>query len=346
MPCLSLPKKNMEIFENYSLKNHNSFQLDASCRYFASCLVEEDLLQLIQTGSLINENVFLIGSGSNVLFTKDFDGLVVHYGFKSYDIISEENQYIDVKVGAGVVWDDFVSYCVENNWYGVENLSLIPGEVGACAVQNIGAYGVEICESILTVEGYDLLSGEKKNLAVKDCAYGYRDSIFKHALKGRFMITSVIFRLSKDKKFVLEYGDVKKELEKYPELNLDSVREVIIGIRNAKLPDPKVLGNAGSFFKNPVISSSQYMDLKAKYPEIPSYIIDDHTYKIPAGWLIEKSGWKGKSHGNAAVHEKQALVLVNKGDATGNEIWTLAQKIVESVKSQFNIEISPEVIVL
>jgi UDP-N-acetylmuramate dehydrogenase len=263
---------------------------------------------------------------------------------KKHEIVYEDDEAVHVRVGAGEVWDDFVAYAVNQGWYGAENLSLIPGEVGASAVQNIGAYGMEAKDLIVNVEALDVTTGNDSVFTNTECRYAYRESIFKKEWKGRYIITYVTYRLSKSPQFHLEYGNVKGELEKQGcELTLKNVRDVIIRIREAKLPDPKVQGNAGSFFMNPVIPRMQYESLLAKYPEMPHYKVDEEWVKVPAAWMIDRCGWKGKRMGNAGVHDKQALVLVNCGGATGQEIITLSQHIQQSVYESFRIAIVPEV---
>jgi len=255
--------------------------------------------------------------------------------------MAEDEQYVWVRVGAGVVWDDFVAYAVEHEWYGAENLSYIPGEVGASAVQNIGAYGAEAKDLIETVETVEVETAEPRVFCNEECGYAYRQSVFKKELKGKFVVTYVTYRLSKHPAFNLEYGNIRAQLEKTgEEISLRLVRDVIIGVRKEKLPDPAV---PGSFFMNPVISKDKYEDLLVKYPDMPHYVVDENHVKVPAGWLIERSGWKGKAQGRAAVHDRQALVLVNLGGASGREVMELAMAVVKSVQELFGIELHPEV---
>lgn len=336
----------MQILENISIKNHNTFGIDVTSRYFVEYTSEKKLLCLLKSDFLKDNSFFNIGGGSNLLFTKDFDGVLLHSKINSIEVIKEENNDIFVRVGAGVVWDDFVAFCVEKNWYGCENLSLIPGEVGASPVQNIGAYGIEAKDLIFEVEGLCTETCERKVLKNNECQFGYRNSIFKHELKNRYIVTYVTYKLSKTPNYCLGYGSIQDELNKLGEINLQNIRKAIILIREAKLPDPIVEGNAGSFFKNPVVSKEKFDALKKEYPHIPHFVICETEIKIPAAWLIEQCGWKGKAIGDAAVHKHQPLVLVNKGNASGNDILNLSKQICESVKSKFDIEISPEVIVL
>ena len=259
-------------------------------------------------------------------------------------MVKETEEEVEVRVGAGEVWDDFVAYTVANGWYGAENLSLIPGEVGASAVQNIGAYGVEAKDLIVSVDTFGLETGEERRFMQEECRYAYRESVFKQELKGKYAVTFVTYRLKKHPVFHLEYGNIRAELEKQGcQVDLENVRRIIIAIRQAKLPDPKVLGNAGSFFMNPVVPKMQLEALLAQYPDMPHYPVDEAHVKIPAGWMIDRCGWKGKRVGHAGVHEKQALVLVNCGGATGKEVMHLAEEIVASVRERFGVTIRPEV---
>lgn len=333
-------------YTNYSLLFRNTFKIDVSAARFVEYYTEKELTDFLSSGSLA-EPYLHIGGGSNLLFVEDFPGIVLHSAIKGIEVVGESDGWIELRVGAGVVWDDFVAYTVEHGWYGAENLSLIPGEVGASAVQNIGAYGVEVKDLIVSVDTVEADTGRKRRFTNEECGYGYRDSIFKKELKGKYFVTYVTYRLSKIPVFRLDYGNVRTELERVGgELTLADVRNVIISIRSSKLPDPEVCGNAGSFFMNPVVSQEQYSALCAEYPDIPFYVIDKDSVKIPAGWLIDRCGWKGKSLGPAAVHERQALVLVNKGGATGIDVLRLADKVSHSVWEKFGITIRPEVNVI
>ena len=283
-----------------------------------------------------------VGSGSNLLFLGDFEGTVLHSAIKSIEMVNQDAEKVWLRVGAGVIWDDFVAYCVEHGYYGAENLSLIPGEVGASAVQNIGAYGVEVKDLISCVETVDV-HGDKRVFGVEECGYAYRNSVFKRPDMKSFFVTHVTFALNKAEQYTLNYGTIRQELEKYPQIDLATVRQVIVSIRESKLPDPKVLGNAGSFFMNPIVPRAKYETLLQEYPSMPSYQVDATHVKIPAGWMIEQCGWKGKSLGNAAVHDKQALVLVNCGGATGADIVALSDAVRAAVREKFGVEIHPEV---
>ena len=286
-----------------------------------------------------------IGGGSNLLFTKDYDGLILHSRIGGIEVTAEDSQTVSLRVGAGVVWDDFVACCVEHGWYGAENLSLIPGEVGASAVQNIGAYGVEVKDLITAVETVNI-QGYERVYSVEECEYAYRNSIFKRPENKSVFVTYVRFRLSKEERYTLDYGTIRQELAKYPAPTLPIVRKVIIEIRESKLPDPKVTGNAGSFFMNPIVAKEKLEALQRDYPRIPYYELPDGRVKIPAGWMIDQCGWKGKSLGPAAVHDKQALVLVNRGGAKGSDIIALSDAVRASVRDKFGIDIHPEVNVI
>ena len=286
-----------------------------------------------------------IGGGSNLLFTKDYDGLILHSRIGGIEVTAEDSQTVSLRVGAGVVWDDFVACCVEHGWYGAENLSLIPGEVGASAVQNIGAYGVEVKDLITAVETVNV-QGYGRVYSVEECEYAYRSSIFKRPENKSVFVTYVHFRLSKEERYTLDYGTIRQELARYPAPTLPIVRKVIIEIRESKLPDPKVMGNAGSFFMNPIVAKEKLEALQRDYPRIPYYELPDGRVKIPAGWMIDQCGWKGKSLGPAAVHDKQALVLVNRGGAKGSDIVALSDAVRASVRDKFGIDIHPEVNVI
>lgn len=333
----------MTEYTDYSLLPHNTFRLDVKAARFMEYSSEEELTAFLASGGLTSPYLH-IGGGSNLLFLSDYPGLVLHSSVKGVETVAETDERVELRVGSGVVWDDFVAYTVEKGFYGAENLSLIPGEVGASAVQNIGAYGVEVKDLVVSVDAVEAATGKKRRFTREECRYAYRDSIFKKELKGRYFVTYVTYRLSKLHVFHLDYGNVRAELEKDGmEPTLANVRRVIAAIRSNKLPDPKVTGNAGSFFMNPVVSQEQFDRLQAEYSEMPSYRLDGNRVKIPAGWLIERCGWKGKALGPAAVHDRQALVLVNRGGATGRDVLRLADEVARSVKERFGIEISPEV---
>lgn len=330
-------------YNHYSMLSHNTFGIDVEAELFIEYSSVEDLQSLLSSKELLPQPFLHIGGGSNLLFVSDYKGTIFHSGIKGMEIISETEEYVMVRVGAGEVWDDFVAYCVDNEWYGAENLSLIPGEVGASAVQNIGAYGVEVKDIIERVETVEVESGKERTFANEDCSFSYRQSIFKKELKGQYIVTYVTYKLDKHTRFNLEYGNIKTELEKFDEVNLKTIRQAIIAIREVKLPDPKIEGNAGSFFMNPILSRVQFELLKQTYPDIPHYDVDEDRVKVPAAWMIDRCGWKGRLLGNAGVHDKQALVLVNKGGATGREIIALSKAVQLSVKEKFGVDIYPEV---
>lgn len=328
----------------YSLLPYNTFGIDVSANRFIEYASVEELKTLIEQGAVTTPFLH-IGGGSNLLFTKDYDGLILHSRIGGIEVTAEDSQTVSLRVGAGVVWDDFVACCVEHGWYGAENLSLIPGEVGASAVQNIGAYGVEVKDLITAVETVNI-QGYGRVYSVEECEYAYRSSIFKRPENKSVFVTYVRFRLSKEERYTLDYGTIRQELAKYPAPTLPIVRKVIIEIRESKLPDPKVMGNAGSFFMNPIVAKEKLEALQRDYPRIPYYELPDGRVKIPAGWMIDQCGWKGKSLGPAAVHDKQALVLVNRGGAKGSDIVALSDAVRASVRDKFGIDIHPEVNVI
>ncbi len=340
----------MKEYKDYSLLNHNTFGMDVKAKRYVEYDSEEELKNLIPT---LDGEVLHIGGGSNLLFKGNFEGTILHSAICGIEELSTVNCQLStvkgevlVRVGAGEVWDDFVAWAVERGLGGVENLSLIPGEVGASAVQNIGAYGVEAKDVIAMVEAVDLQSGEKRIFAPQECDYAYRQSIFKKQLKGRYAITYVTYRLQKTPQLKLDYGNLRTVLTNQSNVNsqlsIRQVRQAIIDIRNAKLPDPKVQGNAGSFFMNPVVSREKFLSLQKDYPQMPYYEVEGGV-KIPAGWMIDQCGWKGKALGRAGVHDKQALVLVNLGGASSEEIITLCNTICKDVYEKFGIDIHPEV---
>jgi UDP-N-acetylmuramate dehydrogenase len=324
---------------NYSLLSRNTFGMDVKAKRFVEYDNEEELKALIPT---LSGEVLHMGGGSNLLFKGDFEGTVLHSAIKGIEVVDESAESALVRAGAGEVWDDFVAWAVERGYGGVENLSLIPGEVGASAVQNIGAYGVEAKDVIALVEAIDLSNGQKRVFGTEECNYAYRQSIFKNALKGKYAITYVTYRLQKQPVLKLDYGNIRAVLGDNGQHTISDVRQAIIDIRNAKLPDPKVQGNAGSFFMNPVVSREKFLSIQKDYPQMPFYEVEGGV-KIPAGWMIDQCGWKGKSLGRAGVHDKQALVLVNLGGATSDEIITLCNTICKDVKEKFGIDIHPEV---
>lgn len=328
----------------YSLLPYNTFGIDVSASRFLEYASVAELKEYIAQGAVTTPFLH-IGGGSNLLFTKDYDGLILHSRIGGIEVTAEDSQTVSLRVGAGVVWDDFVACCVEHGWYGAENLSLIPGEVGASAVQNIGAYGVEVKDLITAVETVNV-QGYGRVYSVEECEYAYRSSIFKRPENKSVFVTYVRFRLSKEERYTLDYGTIRQELARYPAPTLPIVRKVIIEIRESKLPDPKVMGNAGSFFMNPIVAKGKLEALQRDYPRIPYYELPDGRVKIPAGWMIDQCGWKGKSLGPAAVHDKQALVLVNRGGAKGSDIVALSDAVRASVRDKFGIDIHPEVNVI
>ncbi len=319
----------------------NTFGIDVSASSFFEYHSEDELQKKIETGG-ISMPYLHIGSGSNLLFIKDYEGTVLHSRITEIEVIAENENQVSVRVGAGMIWDDFVAYCVGKGWYGLENLSLIPGEVGASAVQNIGAYGVEVKDFITSVDTISIF-GKKRVFQTRECEYAYRKSIFKRPEMKSVFVTYVTFCLSKKESYTLDYGTIRQELTKYSIVDLETLRRVIIEIRESKLPDPKILGNAGSFFMNPIVSRVRFEELQRQFPSMPHYDIDEERVKIPAGWMIDQCGWKGKALGPAAVHDKQALVLVNLGGATGSDIVALSDAVRASVYEKFRIEIFPEV---
>lgn len=332
----------LTIETDYSLKPHNTFGLDVKAERYVRLNDIDDVREVLYSKTICKKPILVLGSGSNILFSKDFEGTVLHPNLNNIEIASETKEDVYLRVGAGVCWDRLVEFCVNNGWGGIENLSLIPGNVGAAPVQNIGAYGVEAKDSIVSVKGLYISKGKPFVFDNTTCEFGYRDSIFKRVLKKRAIITHVSFRLSKFPKFVTHYGNIDEELKKYDEVNLKNIRKAIIDIRSRKLPDPKDLGNAGSFFKNPVIKEVKAAKLKQKYPDMPTYPAVDGV-KLSAGWLIEQCGWKGKRVGNVGMYQEQSLIMVNYGGATAQELINLSSAIQESVKSTFDVKIEPEV---
>lgn len=337
----------MNDIRNYSLLAHNTFGIEANCLRFLEYVSVSDAQKI---ASILTQNDFplmILGAGSNLLLTKDFSGTVIHSAIKGIEMKDcvKDRESIFLRCGSGETFDDVVAYAVGHGFYGAENLSLIPGEVGASAVQNIGAYGVEAKDIIYEVEAVDLTNGNLVSFTNSDCAYSYRQSKFKNIWKNRYLITYVTYRLYKAFCPNLDYGNIRAFLKArhIDKPTAQELREVIIDIRKSKLPDPKVLGNAGSFFMNPIVSKDKFLELLKKYPNMPHFSIDDFYEKIPAGWMIEQCGWKGQCLGRAGVHDKQSLVLVNLGGATGADILQLCKAIQRDVKDRFSIEILPEV---
>jgi len=336
----------MLIQENASLKKYNTFGVEAKARYFGTFSSEQELKKLLSDPAFVNEQTMIMGGGSNILFTNDYDGLVLVNQIKGIEILEESEEYSIIRVGAGEEWDDLVDYCVKQGWGGLENLSYIPGSVGASPIQNIGAYGSEVKDTIAMVHTLNRQSLLPVLYAKEDCRFDYRDSIFKNHLKDQRIITQVVFRLSKKPVFQLNYGNLKETVQKKGATTLQTIRRSVIEIRKSKLPEPEETGSAGSFFKNPVVSHQEYKTLRSRHPGMPSYSLPEKRHKIPAGWLIDQLGWKGHREGDAGVHEKQALVLVNHGKATGKEIFQLGQKIRKSVRETYQIDLKYEVNIL
>lgn len=346
-PNLRLPKGfyNMNIHENYSLQPFNTFGLAVSARYFVSADTVADLQQILVHPIYGKMPKLILGGGSNILFTKDFEGLVIKINIKGIDKIKEDDDHVWLKVGAGENWHQFVLHCIEKGYAGLENLSLIPGTVGAAPMQNIGAYGVEIKDVFEELEAISMADGSVHIFGNQACQFGYRQSIFKLAAKDQYVIVSATFRLNKKPVFNTSYGAIQETLDQFnvKTLTIKAISDAVIYIRQSKLPDPLKIGNAGSFFKNPSIEPTLYAQIKEVFPAVPGYAQPDGLIKVPAGWLIEQCGWKGKAVGNAGVHANQALVLVNRGNARGEEIKQLAEAVQTSVQEKFGIALSPEV---
>jgi UDP-N-acetylmuramate dehydrogenase len=335
----------MNIRKNFSLKQLNTFGIEARAAFFVEVASEEELRQVLLHEEYTSLPRLILGGGSNLLFTKDFDGLVIKINLQGITVIEEGEHSMLIKAGAGVVWHEFVLYTIEKGLAGVENMSLIPGTVGAAPMQNIGAYGAEIKDVFESLEAMSVKDGTIRTFDGPACNFGYRESVFKKEAKNQYIITSVTFRLQKTPVYNTSYGAIQDTLAQMgvKELSLKAVSDAVVQIRKSKLPDPAEIGNAGSFFKNPEISSEHYYKLKTQYPEMPGYAVASGNVKVPAGWLIEKCGWKGKRTGEVGVHTNQALVLVNYGNGKGNDIVALSEQIQAAVKQSFNIELSPEV---
>jgi UDP-N-acetylmuramate dehydrogenase len=358
----------MQIKKNYNLSKLNTFGLDVNADYFIEIKSEIELKELFKLPEFKKNKKIFLGGGSNIIFTKDFDGIAVLNKLKGIKITKNGETNVEVRAMGGEIWNDLIGFAVNHGYWGIENLSLVPGTVGAAPIQNIGAYGTEIKDTLLNVEAFEIENGQKKIFTKEECELGYRDSIFKNKLKGKYFITAITLKLSKIPKPNISYKMLREYLEKstdtkvlagknkITEHSLKNISEAVTSIRQSKLPDPKILGNAGSFFKNVFVTKQQLQNLQEKFPNIPyfneetdltpdpsPYKGEGGNIKIPAGWLIEQTGWKGKKIGNVGVHEKQALVLVNYGGATGQEILDLANKIIASVKEKFGLELTPEV---
>jgi UDP-N-acetylmuramate dehydrogenase len=335
------------IQENISLKKLNTFGINVSAKYFASFNTVDQIKELLEFKPLPVAHcpLLVLGGGSNILFTKNFDGLVLKNELKGIEKIKEDHDYVYIKAAAGENWHQFVLHCIDNNWAGVENLSLIPGNVGAGPMQNIGAYGVEIKDVFDSLEAFDIHEKKIVQFSIRDCAFDYRESVFKKKYKNQFIITSVSFRLSKQPRFHTSYGAIQQELEKMgvTQLSIKAIADAVINIRSSKLPDPAVMGNAGSFFKNPEVAQNTFDILFSQFPSITGYPLNNGYIKIAAGWLIEQCGWKGFREGDVGCHSKQALVLVNYSHATGKDVYSLSEKIIVSVKEKFGISLEREV---
>ena len=334
----------MNIQENISLKPYNTFGIDAKAKYFSSFATINDLQEILLSPFSNGNAQFVLGGGSNILLTKDFDGAVLKNEIKGIEQIKEDEDHVYIKVGAGENWHQFVLYCVNKNFAGIENLSLIPGNVGASPMQNIGAYGVEIKDVFHELEAFHKKEKTTQKFSLNDCEFGYRESVFKSKYKNQFVITNVTYRLNKKPSFNTSYGAINNELEKMgvKELSIQTISQAVINIRSSKLPDPKEIGNAGSFFKNPIISNDKFEELKKQFPNMVAFPSSYKT-KLAAGWLIEQCGWKGYRKNDAGCYPKQALVLVNYGNAGGKEIFELSEEIIQSVKNKFGIVLEREV---
>jgi len=337
------------IEKNISVKEHNTFAINAYADYFTSFNSVENLEESLQSYQQIINNqqnsILILGGGSNLLFTSNFSGLVLKNDIKGIKTVKEDVHHIYIQAGAGENWHQFVLYCIKNGLAGVENLSLIPGNIGASPMQNIGAYGVEIKDVFYSLEAYHIRDKKVVNFTLNDCEFGYRESVFKGKFKDEFVILNVTYRLNRIPDYKISYGAIGQELEKMgvKDLSIQAVSQAVINIRSSKLPDPAVIGNAGSFFKNPEIQNSKFKSLKAAFPGIVGYNLPNGNVKLAAGWLIEQCGWKGYRKGDAGCHEKQALVLVNYGNATGNEIFDLSEEILQSVRVKFGVQLEREV---
>ena len=333
----------MDIHKNFSLKNYNTFGIDAKAKQFVEVSSIEELKTILSQ----EKNIFVLGGGSNMLLTQDIDKLVVFVNTKGIKTSNKKDNTIEVTAQAGENWHEFVLWCIDHDYGGIENLSLIPGNVGTCPIQNIGAYGVEIKDTFKKLTAIDIDTLEEKIFTLEDCLFGYRNSIFKNELKGKYIITSVTFELTTENHQTdISYGAIVSALNGNENPTLKEISNAVISIRESKLPNPKEIGNSGSFFKNPVIDITLFEKLKKQYPNIPSYLISETSIKVPAGWLIEQAGFKGKRFGDAGVHDKQALVLVNHGNAKGFEVYQIAKKIQEEIKSKFEISLEIEVNVI
>lgn len=336
------------ILDDVPLYDLNTLHLPANARQYVEVGSVGLLLRLVRDGHLKDKRVVVLGGGSNVVLRGDVDGMVLHMRIQGRELVGEDEDHYVVRAGAGENWHDFVRWTLEHGWGGLENLSLIPGTVGAAPIQNIGAYGVELAECFLGLEAVDLISGRVISFDSASCHFAYRDSVFKHEAAGRFIITAVSFKLPKRWQPNTAYGDVQKELieQGVTEPTPLQVSDAVVAIRRRKLPDPDKIGNAGSFFKNPVLSAEQYAELHTRFPELPHYPQDDGSMKVAAGWLIEQAGWKGRALGPVAMYERQALVLINRGGATGGDVLRLAEAVREAVREKFGVVLEQEPLVV
>ncbi|MEM9831385.1 MAG: UDP-N-acetylmuramate dehydrogenase [Bacteroidota bacterium] len=339
----------MKVVPNVSLKSYNTFGIEATAHHFAEVNSVVELQELLGQATWRDVPKLILGGGSNLLFTSSFEGLVIKMNIQGIEVVEETDETVEVKVGAGENWHDFVIYCIDQGWGGIENLSLIPGTVGAAPMQNIGAYGVEVKDVFQSLEAVAIETAQPRTFIGEECQFGYRESVFKTIYKGQYIIASVNFRLSKQPIINTSYGAIEEVLtERLGEAAVASasirdVSDAVIHIRQSKLPDPQEIGNAGSFFKNPVVLQTKFTELRQQFDKVPGYPVSDSEVKVPAGWLIEQAGWKGKRFGNVGVHDRQALVLVNLGEAQGEEVKKLAYDIQQSVQGKFGILIQPEV---
>ncbi len=337
----------MKLEYNKDLSHLNTFGISVNASEFLSINAKEEAIELFKSNDFKNKPFLIIGGGSNILLTQNIEGLVIQNNICGIELVNEDKESIELNVGAGENWHEFVSYCVTNNYAGVENLSLIPGSVGASPMQNIGAYGVEVKELITAVEAIEISTGNKVIFNNSECKFEYRSSIFKTSHKDKYFISSVHFKLSKNPTFNISYGAIKHQLEaegiSENKLSLKAISEAVIAIRKSKLPDPKEIGNSGSFFKNPIVDEQQYKRLKKRFKAMPAYKLPDGGYKLAAGWLIENAGWKGFREGDYGVHKNQALVLVNYGKATGQEIFDLSERVIFSINKKFGVLLEREV---
>lgn len=333
----------MKLIPDFSLKKLNTFGLDVSAQYYLEFHSAEELIDALQKKIFGDNPLLVVGEGSNLLFLGDFKGVVIHPANDYIRVLKEDADSVLLESGSGVNWDNLVKYTVNQGWWGIENLSNIPGQAGAAAIQNIGAYGVEIAQVIQSVGAVEIESGKQVNFSVEACCYSYRESVFKKELKGKYIITSITILLSKSPKPNLSYSNLEQEVLQQGDITLQNIRNTVIAIRQSKLPAPEILGNAGSFFMNPIISKQHFWMLQQQFPQMPHYNLGDESVKVPAAWLIEQCGWKGKRLGGAGVHDKQALVIVNYGEASGHDIVALAMRIREDVMNRFEIVLVPEV---